>query len=387
MKFVTGCKATSAKVVCCPGLVAYGGPAISVNRHLPCGVTCAGKGFGSSKPQTEQKQARKKKKQQGVGSIDGGSKNAVEKAVRIAEGGRVHPVDAKQAAKGKLQFVTVKNWGSGEQADLGDLQVDSVSPALSSDAQRPFAEQLARHLELLEAQGSLKVAQADNARPLPPFDRWSFNERCYVQYLADQQSVHCILEAAIADATTVANTEHYGDQESGKGVWAALDRFTESRGLDRSLEVAADLNNLAKASSLPAQELAPQASPQAEAYGSYVSRLGRECVEGETLAERRQAGLRLLANAYCVQLTHLTSGMRIGASAADKLGLAPIRALHFYENYDDAKVRADPLRAFLGNVNAAGLALSSAEKRAVMDELERALPKIGQLLSSLAHED
>lgn len=36
------------------------------------------------------------------------------------------------------------------------------------------------------------------------------------------------------------------------------------------------------------------------------------------------ARVRLLANAYSLHITHLTTGMRIGAAAAEKLDLFPV---------------------------------------------------------------
>ena len=41
-----------------------------------------------------------------------------------------------------------------------------------------------------------------------------------------------------------------GDSGPGRGVFAALGRFGEDAGLDRSLEIAADLNNIARSSTL-----------------------------------------------------------------------------------------------------------------------------------------
>lgn len=41
-----------------------------------------------------------------------------------------------------------------------------------------------------------------------------------------------------------------GESETGAGVFAALERFGEEAGLARSLEIAADLNNIARSSTL-----------------------------------------------------------------------------------------------------------------------------------------
>lgn len=62
----------------------------------------------------------------------------------------------------------------------------------------------------LQKEGVLQIAQPKGAPPLPPFERWSFKERRYIQWLADMHTAHYTLEAAIADAAVVAATEHYG---------------------------------------------------------------------------------------------------------------------------------------------------------------------------------
>ena len=62
----------------------------------------------------------------------------------------------------------------------------------------------------MQAAGELQVAPRPGAAPLPPFQRWSFREERYIQWLADMQAAHLTLEAAVADASAVAATEHYG---------------------------------------------------------------------------------------------------------------------------------------------------------------------------------
>ncbi len=51
-----------------------------------------------------------------------------------------------------------------------------------------------------QRQGELAVAQPKGSRPPPPFERWSFRKRRYVQYLRDQLEVHAVMETAISAA-------------------------------------------------------------------------------------------------------------------------------------------------------------------------------------------
>lgn len=78
------------------------------------------------------------------------------------------------------------------------------------------------------------------------------------------------------------------------------------------------------------------------------------------------AALRLLANCYALQVTHLTTGMRVGASASEALGLLRRRAAGFYQAYpDDLSLapRRPPLLLLLLLSPASGSADSSIPRR------------------------
>ena len=78
----------------------------------------------------------------------------------------------------------------------------------------------------------------------------------------------------MSDATFVCADKN----ESLKRAFAALAFFTETRGLHRSLEIAADLNSIAKVSTLEhAIELRPSAN--SNAYKEYLLKLAESCTE------------------------------------------------------------------------------------------------------------
>lgn len=85
----------------------------------------------------------------------------------------------------------------------------------------------------------LNIAQPKSAKPLPPFEKWSFSETRYIQYMCDQHNVHCALEETIA-ATLEAGpsgppAEEEQAQPSGEcaAAFEALQSFGESGGLNR----------------------------------------------------------------------------------------------------------------------------------------------------------
>ena len=123
---------------------------------------------------------------------------AVKEAVREATGGAARPVDPREAAKGRLDQVSstrlalckcrsavlhciikskrkaasylqgdfsinlqvqVRDWGSGNPNDLGDLEVASVSSSAPS-ATEPLYQQLAKRLQTLEVSTLLAPVKA-----------------------------------------------------------------------------------------------------------------------------------------------------------------------------------------------------------------------------------
>ena len=61
----------------------------------------------------------------------GGAVQAVQKAIRAVEKDRrARPVDPREAAKGRLDYVQVKDWGGGAPEDLDAMQVQCMTPSI-----------------------------------------------------------------------------------------------------------------------------------------------------------------------------------------------------------------------------------------------------------------
>jgi hypothetical protein len=81
-------------------------------------------------------------------------------------------------------------------------------------------------------------------------------------------------------------------REALECAFAALGFFTEEHGLARSLEISADLNNIARTSTTQRDALELRPSANARAYADYIARLGLRCTEGEDPDEIETAALR-----------------------------------------------------------------------------------------------
>eukprot|EP00897_Mesotaenium_endlicherianum_P010123 jgi/Mesen1/9139/ME000058S08634 len=271
-------------------------------------------------------------------------------------------IDEDEAAKGRVDFVQVDSWGSEEAPDLETLTMKSFAPAYTNRASdQPFYEQLVGRVQLLDSQGKLRVA---DARPLPPFERWAFGPRHYLQFLADQLAVHEALEKAIA-ASALAG---------------------DIRALHAEL---ANSSKKGPGGGQPLEDLKP--TTQNGAYAKYIAQLARHAAEGtqeaETDAEEggQDARCQLLAHLFAVHVAHLTTGMRVGAKAVGALApLRNARAVAFYRDYPPQA--QNPLKTFVEAINAAGALLPPDAQEQVMGELSKALQKTSLLLSELAVE-
>ena len=128
----------------------------------------------------------------------------VKEAVREATGRAARPVDPREAAKGRLDQVPawpfgptgvkvwvfpaadaqpqgsimtattphrlqvqVRDWGSGNPNDLGDLEVESVSTS-SPSATEPLYQQLAKRLQTLEVRAAMAARTAGGRESRAP---------------------------------------------------------------------------------------------------------------------------------------------------------------------------------------------------------------------------
>jgi hypothetical protein len=328
----------------------------------------AGQGFGAPKPAAGANQGGAPQ------NLDAGGGDAVGRAVRLAGGAA--PVDATAAARGRVDFVKVADWGSGRMEDLGELRVaggGAAAPTLRADA--PLHEQAARRLQAAEASGALAVARPAGAPPLPPFERWAFAEAHYAQHLADLLAAHAALEAALARGAAAAGGR-------APALAAALRALGPAGGLARGAAIAADLEALTPPGGAP-PAAAPNAAALARSLAALAERAERGAAAGDA-GELSAAGAALLAAAYALLLALLSSGMRFGAAATERLRLFERGAVATYSEFPPDVPQ--PLEALVAAVNAAGAALSEAEREAFLAEAPAAMRRASLLLEALARE-
>jgi hypothetical protein len=93
----------------------------------------------------------------------------------------------------------------------------------------------------------------------------------------------------------------------------------------------------------------------------YIEQVGRNAA-AELSPE---ACLQLLAHIFAIHVAHLTTGMRVGAKAVERLSIVKkSRAVHFYRDYPQQA--QDPLRVLIAAVNTAGSYLLPEEREQVL---------------------
>lgn len=357
------------------------------------------KGFGESSKSHNNKGARQgqpKKQQRGLGNAadtkkavllrDGSQElqsviKSVEKDYAKKNTQRLN-IDKDVAARGNVDFVKVESWGDQgkDQSELDDLKVKSFSPAFSSsDSNAPFYERLVHRLQLLESKGDISVVQAQS---LPQFQDWAFGENRYLQYLVDLHAVFDTLRLGVSSIQNSAFSDADSSKEEANIEKAAMavGIFNDALGLDRSEALQGDIKALSRAMSAANDKVVelPEPTTQTTAYVKYLKQLVR------VACDEKQSCLRILAHIFAVYVTHLTTGMRIGAKALDCIPvLKQAKGVSFYRDYPQHVT--DPLKVFIAAINNITDFVSIQEdQELVMEELPRAIQKTSLLLVVLA---
>ncbi|CAD7702684.1 unnamed protein product [Ostreobium quekettii] len=352
-------------------------------------VCRSGKGFGNpSSPSSVPRKKRAKGEKQ-RGKKNSTAEQAALDALQTGKGPKgVRPVDIEEASKGRLDFVQVKDWGTGMPDDVGKLEVKSFKPVVQESDLQPFYERLARKLETLQTQGALNIAQQ---KPMPPFEKWSFGEHRYCSYICDQQHVHNALETAVETCTkhsaVVRKDDTTRKEAQTESALTMLHQLLETEGLARSQQFGQDLAAMMATQDTECGAQLPSPSPEAVAYARYLQQLSRTATldEEDEEGESDRTLCRLMANGYTIMITHLTTGFRIGARATEELGLLTRGATNAFQSYPEST--GNPLETFVEGMNRIGPTLTTEQQEHMFEELAPAFTKTALLFVALAHED
>ncbi|EFJ40438.1 hypothetical protein VOLCADRAFT_99778 [Volvox carteri f. nagariensis] len=357
------------------------------------------------------------------------------------------PVRPEEAARGKLDYVQVADWGDGDRSKLGELRLVShvqqyegsasgttgaKSPGSSqSDSNNngggegggvpPFHMQLARQLQMAEARGALAVA----GPPPPPLAEWSFREQRYEQYLADQLAVHEALETALREAaasiatTAAANKDDAANvsQQASQpppppsppvqdAVHALMHLIPGRLGLERSGAIRRDLEALrATAAGIGSGATTADSATRADSNLGSVALYGRVELAGRSSAEVMEPPSAVaappsientaagpMARSYVQVLRRLG---RVAAAGEDEKE-RQLGALRLLAHAAVVYLAGQAVCVRLGATATERLALLPRRaaatyheypREAVFDEVASAMQKTGLLLSALAHRD
>lgn len=171
------------------------------------------------------------------------------------------PIDQREAKRGRVDFVQVRDWGSGKPEDLGQLQVAEDDPATtitvdadstsieqqnrSSTGEAQEAQQQSLFRQLALAAGSRLIRQRMRKLPeIPSYEEWELTTTRYLKYLANLHTVHQALEETLAAAATCP-PEAPGP--SGKLLSEALQPVGVAFPIARSARLLSDLDAIRRA--------------------------------------------------------------------------------------------------------------------------------------------
>lgn len=289
---------------------------------------------------------------------------------------------------GQVDFVNVKSWGSGNRDELGDLQISSHVQAPTSRCH--FFERMARHLETLQINGMLEVAQAPNEGPLPEPALWAFKEAHYVQYLLDLQAVHASVNEAYNTLKLAFEDSVFASEERFQSCKRALLSLEEAiKALCRSQAIEADLDRLRDTRSTIREseigrerEIPSSPSPNAVAIAKAIQKSAQQSRHAESMDELCLCMAKVLA-ALMVHFTSiLTSGNRIGSMATEKLDLFGRGAVCVYTAYPERI--GDPLASLQDAVDGAGALLEERDRLLLLDQVGAAMKRTSTILEPLA---
>lgn len=234
------------------------------------------------------------------------------------------------------------------------------------------------------------MARPAGTPPPPPFSEWLFSEAHYVQYLVDQCSIHNALEESLQKAIQTAEQFSTGGagSNSDDNIVQKCNLLGVNRELARSKAISQDIQRIKATSTsetAAAQHVLPSdPSPNAAAYVQLLQQFAVQCERAENIKELHTSLLKLSAHLFVTLLTLLTSGNRIGATAAEKLDLFTKNAVQTFKDYPNTDV--SPLKTFRTAVDELGPVLNPIQQAIFLDELPSAMRRTGVLLEALARD-
>jgi len=243
------------------------------------------------------------------------------------------PVDADEAARGRVDFAQAVTWDEralaalpradasgnvavdwkpiGEDDDgsvLDNLQIASFapggSPTVASDPDVPFYEQVVRRMQYLDAKGELNISSDPRTGPLPPTSAWAPGITDVGQYLTDVYAIH---EAIHSAAAALAPRLHDGDT-------AQLATWLCSAQASERLHAIQQDRDTALAACAPAAAAQLKVSATALAHVQILAALRDVGSEGngeEADSTPMDAAAALCAHGFMLQVSSLSFGTAV----------------------------------------------------------------------------